>query len=114
MNLNGKVFNPGELRTSVVLQRRTITQDAGGFSVPGWSTLATVWSKWENAHGNDVSLQNTEYLKGAATVTIRYRSDVNAGCAVLKGTERFEIVSLDNIRERSEYLELRVRRVEVT
>jgi head-tail adaptor len=46
-----------------------------------------------------------------ATVLIRYQSDVDTACAVLKGSLRYEIVSIDNIQERSEYLELRVQRM---
>ena len=46
-----------------------------------------------------------------ATVLIRYRSDVDETCAVLKGTLQYEIKSIDNIEERSEYLELKVVRM---
>jgi SPP1 family predicted phage head-tail adaptor len=47
----------------------------------------------------------------AATVTIRYRSDVTSRCSILKGSDRYEIVSIDDIQERHEYLELKVKRI---
>lgn len=113
MNLNGKVTNPGELRTSVTLQSRTFTTGAGGFPIPSWSTIATVWAKWVNVHGQEAWIAQTAQVGQAATVTIRYRSGVDTTCAVLKGSDRWEIISVDNIQERNEYLELKViRRLE--
>ena len=54
MNLNGKVTNPGEMRTSITLQTPTITKAAGGAQVVTWTTLAVVWAKWTNIHGSEV------------------------------------------------------------
>jgi len=112
MNLDGKVTNPGELRTKITLQSRTVTQDAGRFSVPRWITIAAVWSKWINAHGNAVLQAGIEGVEAPATVLIRYRSGIDATCSVLKSGMRYEIISEpDNIQERNEYLELKVRRM---
>jgi SPP1 family predicted phage head-tail adaptor len=111
MNLNGKVINPGELRTSITLQERAVTPDAGGFGVKSWSDIATVWARWENAHGSEAWTANTAGAEQAATALIRYRSDIDTTCAVLKGSDRYEIVSLDDIQERHEYIELKVKRM---
>jgi len=108
MNLNGKVTNPGELRTQITLQTRTSTEDAGGFPVPGWSTLATVWAKWQNVHGSEVWAAQSVQADAPATVLIRYLTGLDTTCAVLKGSDRFEIVSIDDILEQHEYLELKV------
>jgi SPP1 family predicted phage head-tail adaptor len=109
--IGDKVVNPGELRTQISLQSRTITDQTGGFQKPTWSTIAMVWSRWKNAHGAE-SLQAA--LVGAeapATVLIRYRSGLDQTCAVLKGSERYEIISIDDIEERHEYQELKVKRM---
>jgi SPP1 family predicted phage head-tail adaptor len=111
MRLGTKITNPGEIRTKITLQSRTVVQDAGGFSVPGWTTIAAVWSKWINAHGSDVLQAQIEKVDAPATVLIRYRSGVDTTCAVLKDSLRYEIISIDNIQERSEYLELKVIRM---
>ena len=111
MELNGKVTNPGEMRTKITLQARTVSEDAGGFETPTWSTIATVWSKWINVHGSEAWTAQSVQAEQPATVTIRYKSGIDTTCSVLKGLERFEIVSIDDIRERHEYLELKVRRV---
>lgn len=113
MNLNGKTFNPGDLRKSVKLQRRVVTTGTGGFQTVTWTDIATVWAKWENVHGSEAWAANSLQAEQPATVTIRYRSDVDTTCAVLKGSDRYEIVSMDDIRERHEYIELKVKRITV-
>jgi SPP1 family predicted phage head-tail adaptor len=108
MILNGKPINPGELRTQVTLQSRTVSMETGGFQVPIWSTLATVWAKWTNVHGSEVWAAQTAQAEAPATVLIRYRNDLDTTCAVLKGSDRYEILSIDDIQERHEYMELKV------
>ncbi len=110
MNLNGKATNPGELRTQVTIQSRTASGDIGGFQEPSWVTVAVVWSKWTNVHGAEVWAAQTAQALAPATVTIRYRSDVDPTCALLKGSDRYEILSMDDIQERHEYIELKVQR----
>ena len=111
MNINGRTTNPGELKTAITLQSRTVSAETGGFQVPAWTTLATVWAKWINVHGSEAWTAASLQIEQPATVTIRYREDVDPTCAVLKGSDRYEIVSMDNIFERGEYLELKVRRM---
>lgn len=110
MILNGKMINPGELRTSVVLKKRTITTDAGGFGQESYTTLATVWARWSNVHGSEVWAAQSVQAVAPATVLIRYRSDVDQTCVVVKGSEIYDIVSVDNIQERGEYLEIKVQK----
>ncbi len=111
MKIGNTVTNPGDLRTSVKMQKRTVTAGTGGFQSPGWTDLATVWAKWINVHGSEAWAANTVQAEMPATVLIRYRSDVDVTCAVLKGTNRYEIVSIDDIQERHEYLELKVKKM---
>jgi SPP1 family predicted phage head-tail adaptor len=112
MILNGKVINPGELRTLVEIQRRTTNTEQSGFQVPVWAKVSTVYSKWVNAHGPEVVQAQAAKAQYAATVLIRYQSGIDNTCAVVKGTERYEIVSVDDIQERHEYIELKVQRME--
>lgn len=111
MNLNGKVSNPGELRTPITLQRRAIVTGAGGFQAPSWVNIGSVFCKWENAHGSEVWSADSAGAEQPATLLIRYNRDLDTTCAVLKGSERFEIISIDDIRERHEYMELKIRRM---
>jgi SPP1 family predicted phage head-tail adaptor len=109
--LNGRPINPGELRTSVDLQKRTVPADAGGAQSPAWSTQATVWARWENAHGSEVWAAQAVQADSPATVLLRYYAGLEPTWALLKGSDRYEIVSVDDIQERHEYMELKVRRM---
>jgi len=99
------------MRTRITLQQRTVTSGDGGFQTPGWSTLASVWAKWTNVHGSEVWAAQSVQAEQPATVLIRYLAGLDTTCAVLKGSDRFEIVSIDDIQERNEYLELKVQRM---
>ncbi len=111
MKINEKPFNPGELRTLIILKKRSVATATGGFQSPTWSTIASVYAKWENAHGNEALAADSMGAEAFATVTIRYRADVDETWAVEKGGKIWEVFSMDNIRERGELLELKVRRM---
>ncbi len=111
MILGGKVINPGELRTPISLGTRAMTVQTGGFRTPAYTAFATVWSRWENAHGGEVWQAAALNAVQPATVLIRYRGDVDETQGVRLGSDWYEIVSMDNIEQRSEYIELKVKRV---
>ena len=109
MRIGNRLTNPGELRTPVTLERPVVTQDSGGFEHrTSYTTISTVLVKWTNAHGAEALQAQAVQARKAATVLLRYRSDVDEACVVKKGDDRYEITSLDNIQERGEYIELKV------
>jgi len=115
MKINEKPFNPGELRTSVLLAPATVATGTGGFQsrAPDTANQVSVLAKWVNLHGPEVWAANAEGVLEAATVTIRNRTGLNATWFISKdgGVSWFEIVSIDNIREFGELLELKVKRL---
>ncbi len=111
MKINEKPFNPGELRTTIVIKSRSVVTDAGGAQSVVWSTVATVLAKWENAHGSEVWTADAAGAEMPATVTIRYRNDIDPTYALEKNSQLYEIVSMDDIRERHELLEFKVKRL---
>jgi len=113
MILGGRPTNPGELNTQIVLKKRSVAIDAGGFqAVTAGDTIATVWSRWRNVHGSEVWSAAAQNAIKPATVLIRYNSSLNETCLVQKGSDLYEIISIDNIDERSEYMELKVQLAE--
>lgn len=124
MNLNGKPTNPGELRTQITLLSRSVVAAAGGFPTVRYTTIATVWAKWANVHGSEVWAAATIQADAPATVLIRYRSGLDNTIAVCKGAQTlsaalpsavtggaWEVVSLDDVQERHEYVEMKIKRV---
>ena len=112
MIIGGRAVNPGELRTRIYLESETVSAETGGFGQKSWSTLAAVWAKWKNPHGQESLQASLLGAEAPATVVIRYYAGLDRTCAVRKGTDRYEILSIDNIEERNEYMELKVRRME--
>lgn len=112
MLLNGKPFNPGELRTKVTLYSPTITTGSTGVQKVTYTTSqGDVWAKWKNAFGAESVSSDAKLGVKRATVTIRYKAGVTLGWAVLLGSELYEIFSLDDIENRHEYIEMQVRSV---
>lgn len=111
MILNGKPINPGELSVLIYLQSRSVSGETGGFQVSVWSTQAVVWARWQNAHGSEVWAAQSVQAEAPATVLIRYCAGVDPTWAALKGADRYEIVSVDDLYERHEYMELKVKRM---
>lgn len=111
MLLNGKPTNPGEMRTKITLYERSVTVDAGGFHQASETEIAEVWCKWQNVHGSEVWAAESVNAVQPATVWLRYRDDIDATCLVEKNGLLYKIVSLDNVGERGEYIELKVQRV---
>jgi len=113
MNLNGKISNPGELRTSIVLERPVLSENSGGFKkAASYTTIATVWAKWQNVHGSEVWAAESVQAVDPATVLIRYRSDIDSTCTISLGSKRYKIVGApDDIENRHEYIELKVSRM---
>jgi head-tail adaptor len=117
--LNGKPFNPGELRTKITFESRSVTQNVGAADQAGYTVLGEVLAKWVNVHGQEARASDAMQAKRQATVTARWRGDVDESCSIVLGwvsemsadqqrAARYEITSLDNIQERGEYIEFQV------
>ena len=109
MNLNGKITNPGELRTLVTVQLGTVTKSADGVQKIVYANLtpSTAWVKWMNAHGIELIEAQSAKVQAPATVLMRYRSDINTRCALVKDGLLYAITSIDDIQNRHEYLEVK-------
>ena len=113
MILNGKMINPGDLNTPITLKSRSINIDsgsAGRFRVPTYTEIDQVLAKWENVHGGEVWASQTLNAIKAATVLIRYQAGLDETCVVEKNGEVYDIVNIDNIQEKNEYMELKVKK----
>jgi len=110
-------IDPGALRTRIRIQYEKIT-GSGSFATRSWvdvgntsasDTPRYINAQWINVHGSEAWVADSVQAQLAATVTIRYRSDVTPVCRVLLGSTVYQIVSTDNIRQRNEWTELKVK-----
>lgn len=107
----------GDLRTKIRIQK-PISTGTGSFATISWididNTLITdsakyIYSSWVNVHGSEAWVANSVQAQLGATVTIRYRSDIKNNYRVLLGDVIYQIVSLDNIRQTGQWLEIKVK-----
>lgn len=108
-----KSANAGELRTPVIFEMCTETQDADGYSVKEWYNVFGTGGlkvKWVNAHGKEVYESMNLDLKEPATLTARYSPLVAPQCRITKDGEPYEIISIDDVENRHQWLEIKVQR----
>ena len=113
MIIGNRQTNPGELRTPVTFYKRSITTGTGGFQKAGaGDKISDAYVRWESAHGPEVWDAAAVNAVNAATVLARYNSAVDGTCLIKKGSVYYEIVGdPDNIQERGEYMEMKVKLV---
>ena len=113
MILNGRVINPGDLRTKILLAPRSVSMETGfQATAPDTAHQVEAWARWENAHGAEVWQAAALQALEPATVLVRYQTGIDRTWYASKdaGASWFEVVSLDDIQERHEYIELKVQR----
>ncbi|MGI6156588.1 MAG: head-tail adaptor protein [Enterococcus lemanii] len=111
-----KQVNPGQLRTQIEIKAYTETKDEDGFKIRSWLNVfgegVLVGCHWSNAHGQEVLTAASLDLREPATLTMRYSDKITPECRIYKKTDPrpYEIISLDNVNERNQWLEVRVQR----
>lgn len=130
MKLNGRIYNPGNLRTPIVIATITVAKSSG-FPVETAVYLAEVKADWENAHGSEARVANANGAIEPATVRIRYRSGIDNTCVVfigatvteildvhgavtghtISGGTKYAVKSVNDIQNRHEYIDLYVEAV---
>ena len=110
MKIGNSITNPGELNVKTAVKKRTVSTDAGGFQTEILRTVVDPWwVKWTGVHGSEAWAAGTTKAQRAATVLGRYHADIDETCEVVLDNEFYEINSMDDIGQRHEYLELKVK-----
>ncbi len=111
-----KSANSGELRTPVYFKRLEKQGDNEGYvkdtEVNIFGEGKCVRAKWVNAHGTDSFVALQMKLREPATITCRYSTKIKVDQIVYRGNDPkpFEIISIDNVEERNQWLEIKVQR----
>ena len=111
MKIGNQITNPGELKISYKLKSRTAAGDAGGFQVPSYATFATGKGKWTGVHGSEGWMLGTIGATRLGTFLIRYHASMKETCQVEIENEDYEVISMDDIQKRHEYIELKLKLV---
>ena len=115
-----KQVRAGDLRTQVYFRRVIRAPDHEGRARQREEYVFTdsagrerpVHCKWVNAHGTEVFSAMQLQIREPATLTVRYSPLIDSTMLVYKGRDPnpYEIISVDNIEDRGQWLELKVQR----
>jgi SPP1 family predicted phage head-tail adaptor len=103
-----------DLRTRITFQSPTITTDAGGAQSTTYAnvgTVPTVWAQWINDHGQEAIAAEAVTSAQRATVRVRHRTDILETWRVVKDSENWQILSIDEVQDRNRWIEFRVERI---
>ena len=98
----------GRLRHQVRIQTPTKDTSPGAGDIT-WSDYATVWAAVEPLRGNEFFTAQQVNAEVTGRVVIRYLSGITPEVRVLFGTRTFEILSVIDVDERHEELQLMVK-----
>lgn len=114
--MTAKSVNAGELRTHVIVQSVTKTPDGSGNFTQAWANVFTsgvsVGSKWTYAHGIEATENKRLGLGKKAALIMRYSPLITETCRILRGTETWEIESVDNIGYGNAWIEVKIKQTE--
>lgn len=104
----------GDMRTRIRIAKPEYSI-IDGFSHETFVDLfdSPVWCKWTNAHGAEVYQAAELHLREPATIIMRYSLLVTVKCRIWHEQDAtpYEIISIDNVGDRGEFLEIKVQRV---
>jgi SPP1 family predicted phage head-tail adaptor len=100
----------GDLRTQITLLKNYPIK-VGGNKKDDWQIKKNPWAKVVYIHGKEVWAAQQVNATKAATVTIRYSSypTLDETMRVQIGTQVYSIVSINDILNRHEWLEIKIK-----
>jgi len=107
-----KFANAGALRTPIRFTKTERVLDNEGYYQDTEVDVLITKCRWQNVHGVEVFTAMQQQLREPATITMRYSEKVDRTALVYKGkdTHAYEVISIDNVEERNEWLEIKVQR----
>lgn len=106
----------GEMKTKITIEGRKISQGANGYPAITWEDLfgGKVWCKWVNAHGQELYEAMRLNIKEAATITMRYSPLVDGQCRIYREEDPkpYEVISINDVLDKHQFLEIKVKRRE--
>lgn len=99
-------MNPGFLDRRVMIQARTLTQDATGSDVETWANSAQVWASFRPSTAAEATAGEAERTHDRAKFVIRHRSINSLTHRITYAGKIWNIVGMSEIGGRQAYIEL--------
>lgn len=105
------MMNIGDLRHKVTIQTKSVTRGTAGQEVETWADTATKWASIEPLTGREYWQAQQINAEMTSKITIRYYFGLTTTNRIKFGTRCFDILSVQNIKERNEFMVLMCKEV---
>jgi len=96
----------GELKNSILIQKRYRTPNGMGGYSESWSTLCTVWGRYRQLSGKELLLQQQVNPLISVELTVRYRDDIDTDKRFTYKNQLHNILSVIDVDNKREWLKL--------
>lgn len=97
----------GEIRHRITIQNLSTEINENGFEVEQWCHYKTVWAAVTNLHGREYYAAAAINAQNTVKFTIRYIEDIENSMRILFKGKTYNITSIDNIKYRNQYIEIK-------
>lgn len=101
-----------ELRHRITLQVLETITNENGFEVEAWVDFKDLWAKVENLHGREYFEAAAVQAENTVKFTIRYTDEIDTSMRILFKGNQYNINSIDNIKYRNKFIEIKGMEVE--
>jgi SPP1 family predicted phage head-tail adaptor len=100
-------MNPGDLRSKIIIEEATYTDNGFGGKITTWTTLATVWAKVEHLSGRELQIAQQISPNILYEITIRYRSEMSTQYRIYYSGQYFNIRDIKDLNNMHKWLFLK-------
>ncbi|APM39873.1 phage head closure protein [Clostridium kluyveri] len=101
-----------ELRHKITFQSLTTSTNENGFEEEIWEGYLTVWAGVSNLYAREFFQAAAVQAEKTVKFTIRFIKGIDESMRILFGDKQYNITSIDNIKYRNRYMEIKALEVE--
>lgn len=105
------MISAGELRHRLQFQRQSTVENENGVPITTWVPMATVWGGARDVSGKEFFEAAAHQMEDIVTFTVRARTDLNTAMRIIFRGKPFEIVEINHLEYRDDYIQIRARMV---
>ena len=102
------------LNKRITIQELKTNINENGFEIEEWTDFKTVWAGVTNLHGREYFEAAAVQMENTVKFTIRYLAGIDTSMRILFGTKHYNIISIDNIKYRNRFLEIKATEVDLS
>ena len=104
----------GALNKRITIQELKTNINENGFEVEDWIDFKTVWAGVSNLHGREYFEAAAVQMENIAKFTIRYLDGIDTAMMILFKDKHYNITSIDNIKYKNRFLEIKAMEVDLS